>query len=130
LVTSQDTGDPLPYAVCSSLGFQIQIWPCRPERALQGAYRFTKTPRVLCLLALACAPLLLPAQTFMSEILTLSPAQCIWHRGDDPAWASVALDESGWRPLATSKLDPSEPRIWKRCHADSAAFSQTDEPAL
>ena len=89
------------------------------------------TPRVFCLsLALACAASLLTAQNAASGVVTLVPAQCVWHRGHDPAWAGAALDESGWQSLATSKLDSDDPHIWIRCHPDFAGFPQADEPAL
>ena len=71
-----------------------------------------------------------PAALLSQPILTVSPQQCVWHAGDDPSWAAPSLDESGWLPYASWKLDPSEPRIWVRCHVDLSSLGAADQPAL
>jgi hypothetical protein len=45
--------------------------------------------RRLILISLACAAPL-PAQS----VVTITPQQCVWHAGDNPAWAAPTLDES------------------------------------
>jgi hypothetical protein len=81
--------------------------------------------RLALLFALALSP-----AAFGQPILTVSPQQCVWHAGDDPTWAASNLDESAWQPYTNWKLDPSEPSIWVRCHADLSSLSATDQPAL
>ena len=68
----------------------------------------------------------LPAQS----IQTISPQQCLWHAGDNPAWAAPNLDETDWQPYTRWKVNPSQPRIWVRCHADLSALRGTVHPAL
>ncbi len=63
-------------------------------------------------------------------LITISPQQCVWHAGDDPAWAAANLDESGWQPYTNWRLNPAEPRTWIRCHADLSSLSYVDQPAL
>ncbi len=83
---------------------------------------------------LVVAPLILslalPGALSAQTVLTVSPQQCLWRAGDDPAWAAPNLDESGWQPYANWKLDPAEPRIWIRCHTDLSALRPVDQPAL
>ncbi|HWG22308.1 MAG TPA: PP2C family protein-serine/threonine phosphatase [Terracidiphilus sp.] len=68
----------------------------------------------------------LAAQSFQ----TVAPSQCLWHAGDNPAWAATNLDESGWQPYTQWKLNPNQPHIWVRCHADLSALRGTAHPAL
>lgn len=77
-------------------------------------------------LLLFVVPAALPAQS----IQTIAPEQCVWHAGDNPAWAAPNLDESGWQPYTQWKLDPSEPHSWVRCHADMNALRRTAHLAL
>jgi hypothetical protein len=79
----------------------------------------------LLLLALAL-PIALDAQS----VLTISPQQCAWHAGDDPAWAAPAVDESGWQTLTTWKRQTSPSNFWIRCHADLSSLSSLADPAL
>lgn len=72
----------------------------------------------------------LHAQSSTPGILTISPRQCVWHAGDNPAWDAPSLDQSGWRPLTNWKLTSDQPRLWLRCHLDSATLSGLDNPAL
>jgi serine phosphatase RsbU (regulator of sigma subunit) len=80
--------------------------------------------RKLLLLFLATAPAL-AAQT----IINVPPQQCVWHAGDDSAWAARDLDETGWQPLAQWKL-PDHPHYWIRCHADLSLLRALVHPAL
>ncbi|HEY6446426.1 MAG TPA: PP2C family protein-serine/threonine phosphatase [Acidobacteriaceae bacterium] len=74
-------------------------------------------------------PLLAPFLRAQS-IQTLSPQQCIWHAGDNPAWSAPSLDETGWQPYTQWKLNPDQPRYWVRCHADLSALRGAQHPAL
>jgi len=69
-----------------------------------------------------------PAQTFESGIFTVSPEQCVWRTGDNPEWAAASLDESGWLPFSAWEFNVAEPRVWVRCHIDSAAFPEPGSP--
>jgi hypothetical protein len=84
---------------------------------------------VVTLLAFFAAPILC-AQAKDSGTVTITPQQCVWRAGDNPAWTSADLNEAGWQPYSSWKVSPSEPRIWIRCHVDSAALSKSDKPAL
>jgi hypothetical protein len=77
-------------------------------------------------LLLLLVPSALPAQS----ILEVSPQQCVWRAGDNPAWAAPNLDETGWRPYTQWKLNPNHPRIWVCCHADLSALRGTEHLAL
>ncbi|MGB7265631.1 MAG: PP2C family protein-serine/threonine phosphatase [Terracidiphilus sp.] len=79
----------------------------------------------LLFLALVLATVHLPAQS----VVSISPQQCVWRAGDNPAWAAPNLDESTWQPLATWKL-PDEPHYWIRCHADLSSLRTLAHPAL
>lgn len=79
---------------------------------------------------LAATPALAPLALMAQSIVTIPTQQCVWRSGDDMSWASPNLDESTWQPYSSIKLDPSEPRIWIRCHLDPAAFKNFDHPAV
>jgi hypothetical protein len=98
--------------------------PALPFRQALAAGLLVAAPLVL----FVALPGALPAQT----ILTVSPQQCVWHAGDDPAWAASNLDESGWRPLAQFNLpsQPDGPHFWVRCHADLSSLNTLAHPAL
>ncbi len=96
--------------------------PALPFRQALAAGLLVVAPFILSL----ALPGALSAQT----VLTVSPQQCVWRAGDDPAWAAPNLDETGWQTYANWKLDPAEPRIWIRCHADLSALRPVDQPAL
>ncbi|MGC2636645.1 MAG: SpoIIE family protein phosphatase [Acidobacteriaceae bacterium] len=74
-------------------------------------------------------PLLAPVLRAQS-LQTLSPQQCVWHAGDNPAWSASTLDETGWQPYTQWKLNPDQPRYWVRCHADLSALRGAQHPAL
>jgi len=44
--------------------------------------------------------LLSPLAALGQGIIAVSPRQCVWRAGDNPAWAAPNLDESGWQPRA------------------------------
>jgi hypothetical protein len=68
----------------------------------------------------------LAAQSYVS----VPPQQCVWHAGDDPAWAAANLDESGWQPYSKWKLDPSQPHYWVRCRADLSPLQGLEHPSI
>ena len=65
-----------------------------------------------------------------ASLQTISPNQCVWRAGDDPAWAAVALDETGWKPLSSWQINADQPSMWIRCRADLVALHQASQPAL
>ncbi len=84
---------------------------------------------LLLLFASLFAPVL-RAQSAGSGIINITPQQCVWRAGDNLAWAAPDLDESGWQPYTNWKLDPSEPHIWVRCHADLSFLRGILQPAV
>jgi len=76
----------------------------------------------------ASAPLLW-GQT-VPGIISIPLQQCVWRAGDNPAWAAPNLDETGWQPYAQWKLNPDQPRIWVRCHADLSVLRGMRHPAM
>ncbi|HWG19510.1 MAG TPA: PP2C family protein-serine/threonine phosphatase [Terracidiphilus sp.] len=80
--------------------------------------------RTLALLLLV--PCALPAQS----ILNITPQQCVWHAGDNPAWAAPAFDDSAWQPYSTWNPLSGEPQIWIRCHANVSPLQNAPRPAL
>ena len=72
------------------------------------------------------APVSLGAQS----VVTVPTGQCVWHAGDDPAWAASNLDESGWQPYSQWKPDDNDLQIWIRCHGSLDALRGTFHPAL
>jgi len=93
------------------------------------------------MLGLPCRRLVLPgivlalfsasgARLAAQSVITVSPRQCVWRAGDDPAWAAPNLDESGWQPYAGWKLNPEEARYWVRCQADLNALRGLEDAAI
>jgi len=82
------------------------------------------------LTSVALLTLALPIALAAQSIQTIPPQQCVWHAGDNPAWVAPNLDESGWQPYTQWKLNPTQPRIWVRCHADLSALRGIAHPAL
>jgi hypothetical protein len=83
---------------------------------------------------LVVAPLVLsvalPGALSAQTIHAVSPQQCVWRAGDDPAWAAPNLDESGWQPYTQWKTQYGQAHFWVRCHLDPAAFRNIDHPAI
>jgi hypothetical protein len=74
--------------------------------------------------------LLLPLAAPAQSVITIAPQQCVYRPGDDPTWAAPNLDETGWQPYAQWKLNPDQPRIWVRCHADLRSLQQVASPTI
>jgi serine phosphatase RsbU (regulator of sigma subunit) len=88
-----------------------------------------QSPACVALLVIL-APCGLRAETPNSAVLTLSPEQCVWRAGDNAAWAASNLDESGWHPYSTAKMNPYEPRVWLRCRLDRETLGGLNHPAV
>ena len=71
-----------------------------------------------------------PVAAFGQSIITISPQQCVWRAGDNPAWAAPNLDETGWQPSSQWKIPVLEPHLWARCPADLGALRGTAHPAI
>ena len=74
--------------------------------------------------------LLWPVTAFAQSIVTISPQQCVWRAGDNPAWSATTLDESGWQASAQWKLPLEKSHLWARCHADLSSLRGTAHPAI
>jgi hypothetical protein len=70
-----------------------------------------------------------PAVLAAQSVITVSPQQCVWRAGDDPAWAAPTIDESAWLPLAQWEM-PDQPRFWIRCHTVLSSLRPLANPAL
>jgi len=83
---------------------------------------------------LVAAPLVLlvalPGALAAQTILAVAPQQCVWHTGDNLAWSTPNLDESGWQPYTQWKSQYGQTHFWVRCHADLNALNSEADPAL
>lgn len=80
--------------------------------------------------AIAAILFCLPGALAAQLPLTVSPQQCVWRAGDNPAWAAPALDESGWQPYSSWTLSYDRGQIWVRCKADFEALRGLQSPAI
>jgi phosphoserine phosphatase RsbU/P len=71
-----------------------------------------------------------PVAAFGQSIITISPQQCVWRAGDNPAWAAQNLDQTDWQPFSQWKIPVLQPHLWARCHADLGALRGTAHPAI
>ncbi|MGC2619995.1 MAG: hypothetical protein WA414_13210, partial [Acidobacteriaceae bacterium] len=74
--------------------------------------------------------LLLPHALHAQSLITLTPQQCEWHAGDNPAWAAPSFDDSAWQPYASWKIDDHTPHMWVRCHTSLTPLRTLAHPAL
>ena len=72
----------------------------------------------------------LPGALAAETIVTVAPQQCIWHTGDDLAWAAPNLDETGWQPYTQWKSQYGQTHFWVRCNAELNALSSEVDPEL
>jgi hypothetical protein len=72
---------------------------------------------------------LLSSALHAQVLMPVDPQHCVWHNGDNPAWADAALDENGWQPVAQWHLDPRQPSVWMRCHTEVAGLA-AQSPAV
>jgi hypothetical protein len=82
------------------------------------------------LMLLAIVAVLSTCAARAASLQTITPSQCVWHEGDNPAWAAPSLDERGWKPLSSWKVTPGQTWMWVRCHANLVALHQASQPAL
>ena len=68
----------------------------------------------------------LRAQVFVDIPLS----RCVWHAGDDPAWAAPDFDDRAWQPYAKFELRPDVPHLWIRCHVDLSVLRSQAHPAI
>ncbi len=63
--------------------------------------------------------------------LSVSPSDCLFHPGDNPDWAGINLDESGWQP-ASKWIDHAtgESHFWLRCRLNPAKLAPSVQPSL
>jgi Stage II sporulation protein E (SpoIIE) len=74
--------------------------------------------------------LALPLPAFAQSVITIDTQQCVYHAGDNTAWAALALDESDWRPYSEWMPTLGQPRIWVRCHVDLSSFRALPRTAI
>jgi hypothetical protein len=74
--------------------------------------------------------LTLSSSAFAQSVLTIDTQKCLWHPGDDPAWAALTLDESAWRPYSEWTPTPGHPHLWVRCHVDLNSLRSLEHPAI
>ena len=95
------------------------------------ALPFRQIPIAGLLVAAVSIPFLaIPSSLAAQSIVTVAPRQCVWHPGDDLAWASPNLDESGWQPYTQWKPQYGQTHFWVRCRADLNSLSSEVNPAL
>ena len=99
---------------------------CPPLPVVEFPYVLELRQLIIVWVALVVLPLAVRAQSLKS----ITPQQCVWHAGDNPEWASPALDEKGWLPWSQWSPGSPEPHIWIRCHADLAPVRKVGTSAL
>jgi sigma-B regulation protein RsbU (phosphoserine phosphatase) len=62
-------------------------------------------------------------------VLAVSPQQCVWRAGDDPAWAAPGLDESAWKPMSSPGLTHLA-HLWVRCRVPRDGLRGVSGPAI
>jgi phosphoserine phosphatase RsbU/P len=55
--------------------------------------------------------------------------QCVYRLGDNPAWSSINLDESGWKPYNEYRMTGDAYVLWIRCR-DTFDTNGIQHPAL
>ena len=75
--------------------------------------------------------LLVPFSALAQQALVISPQHCVWHQGDNPAWAAPGLDESGWNPVANwPGSATTSARYWLRCRFQPDELAAVVRPEL
>lgn len=72
----------------------------------------------------------LPSAVTAQTIVAIAPQQCVWHAGDNLAWAAPNLYESGWQPYSAWTANTAEPHLRVRCHADLNSLPSFAQPAI
>jgi len=81
-------------------------------------------------LLLGFAGLLLPGILRAQSVVTITPEQCVWRAGDNPAWAAPGFDDSAWQPYSRFNVRSDLPYIWVRCRADLSPLQTARDPAV
>jgi sigma-B regulation protein RsbU (phosphoserine phosphatase) len=98
---------------------------CRTPRTKSALLLPVKLSRLLVTISSAALLLMaLASATAQTEI-----NNCVWHAGDNPAWASPTLDQSQWKPLPASAL-PDEAHFWIRCPVPADALRSATKPSV
>ena len=77
---------------------------------------------------LAILLLLAPLRAHTQSLVTIVPNECVWHAGDNPAWADPSFNDSAWPSL--DRTPPPHESLWIRCHADLSALRGLSHPAI
>jgi len=89
----------------------------------------------ICLLILSFGLLTSPqqanAQDHLSgqQLIEIRLSQCVYHAGDNLEWAAPEVDDTTWERMSNRKVDPSQWRMWIRCHVRSEAIAGMAHPA-
>jgi hypothetical protein len=64
-----------------------------------------------------------------AQVVQVPFSQCVYHLGDNPAWAAPNLNESDWTPYTQYRMTGDAYQLWLRCHTpiDTSAMRN---PAL
>ncbi len=82
-------------------------------------------------LALAMAWLAWNPACQAQAALSITAETCLFHFGDNPAWAAPDLDDRTWLPTAQlPEKQHFEPRVWFRCRLTPASLAPTVNPVL
>ena len=64
------------------------------------------------------------------QLIEIQLSQCVYHAGDNLEWAAPELDDTTWERVSDRKFDPSQWRMWIRCHVHSEAIAAMAHPAV
>jgi hypothetical protein len=63
------------------------------------------------------------------QLIEIRLSQCVYHAGDNLEWAAPELDDTTWERMSNRKVDPSQWRMWIRCHVHSESIGAVAHPA-
>jgi hypothetical protein len=63
------------------------------------------------------------------QLIETHLSQCVYHAGDNLEWAATELDDTTWERMSDRKVDPSQWRMWIRCHVHSESIAVMAHPA-
>jgi phosphoserine phosphatase RsbU/P len=72
----------------------------------------------------------LHAQTRVQSWIDIPPQQCVFHVGDNPAWAAPGFSDHDWQAYSESNPQIHAPHLWIRCHADLGVLRTEKHPAV
>lgn len=50
-----------------------------------------------------------------AQMVQISPDQCVYRLGDNPAWAAANIDPGGWKPYTGYRMTGDTYAVWVRC---------------